>query len=67
MRRPPPVLPSSRLGRHAQFVAANDDPEEVRLFRAGLPGAISRLQAEVESGLTLQGATAIEDKLQVRL
>ena len=32
----------------------------------GQPNLISDIQAELEGGLVLQGATAIEDKLQAR-
>ena len=49
---------------HALYRAANEDPEEVRKLKAGEPNAIQRLQAELECEYTLQGATAIEDKLQ---
>ena len=49
---------------HVPFRAANESPEEVRKLKAGEPNEISRLQALVECELTLQGATAIEDKLQ---
>ena len=34
------------------------------LFKAGKPNLITALQEEAEQGLQLQGATAIEDKLQ---
>ena len=42
----------------------SQDPEEVRKNKAGEPGIISMLQAELECEMELQGATAIEDKLQ---
>ena len=49
---------------HEAYRAANEDPEEVRKLKAGEPNEIGRLQSEIECELTLQGATAIEDKLQ---
>ena len=49
---------------NAKYVAAINDPEQVRRAKAKEPNEIARLQAIVENGLTLQGATAIEDKLQ---
>ena len=33
-------------------------------MKKGLPNKITEMQAELESSLTLQGSTAIEDKLQ---
>ena len=48
-----------------RYKAAMGDPEEVRKLKAGEPNEILRLQAELECELELQGATAIEDKLQV--
>ena len=51
---------------HARYVQATESPEETRRLKAGLPNKITDLQMELESGLLLQGATAIEDKLQVR-
>ena len=36
----------------------------MRKLKAGEPNEISRLQSEVECELELQGASAIEDKLQ---
>ena len=47
-----------------RYSAACEDPEQVAKMRAGRPNSISAVQAELESSLTLQGATAIEDKLQ---
>ena len=40
------------------------DPENVRKAKLKEPNASANCRREVESGLTLQGATAIEDKLQ---
>ena len=48
----------------AEYEIAISDPENVRKAKLKEPNRISELQAEVESRLTLQGATAIEDKLQ---
>ena len=47
-----------------KYHQAKNSPEEVAKIKAGLPNAIDSLQDEVECDLTLQGATAIEDKLQ---
>ncbi len=49
---------------HARYRAANEDPEQVRKLKLGQPNAISELQASLEREYELQGATAIEDKLQ---
>ena len=49
---------------HVQYQAANQDPEQVRKLKLGQPNAISDLQASLEKEYTLQGATALEDKLQ---
>ena len=49
---------------HARYRAASESPQEVARFKAGEPNQISALQEEAERGLQLQGATAIEDKLQ---
>ena len=48
----------------AEYEIAISDPENVRKAKLREPNRISELQGEVENGLTLQGATAIEDKLQ---
>jgi magnesium-transporting ATPase (P-type) len=47
-----------------KYDVAIADPENVRKLKLHEDNEISTLQAQVESGLTLQGATAIEDKLQ---
>ena len=47
-----------------RYDKAREDPEELRRYRAGDACRITELQAELETQLTLQGATAIEDKLQ---
>ena len=49
---------------HVRYRAASESPAEVAKFKAGKPNAISELQEEAERGLQLQGASAIEDKLQ---
>ena len=49
---------------HARYRAASESPQEVAKFKAGEPNQITELQEEAERGLQLQGATAIEDKLQ---
>ena len=49
---------------HARYRAASESPQEVARFKAGEPNQITALQEEAERGLQLQGATAIEDKLQ---
>ena len=49
---------------HASYRAASESPQEVARFKAGEPNQITALQEEAERGLQLQGATAIEDKLQ---
>jgi len=49
---------------HANYRAASESPQEVARFKAGEPNQITALQEEAERGLQLQGATAIEDKLQ---
>ena len=43
---------------------ATNDPQEVARLKTGEPNEIQRLQQQAEKGLTLQGATALEDKLQ---
>lgn len=48
-----------------RFVEAKNDPEQRSLRKAGKPNSIDALMDEAETGLTLQGATAVEDKLQV--
>ena len=48
----------------AQYEAATSSPTELTKMREGKPNEIQRLQMELECDLTLQGATAIEDKLQ---
>ena len=48
----------------ARYDAACAEPDNVRKAKLGEKNDISDLQAVAESGLTLQGATAIEDKLQ---
>ena len=52
------------MGCPAKDAAAASDPLEVQRLKLGEPNAIDALQAEIECDLTLQGATAIEDKLQ---
>ena len=47
-----------------KYEAAREDPAEVQKMKRGAPNEISRLAVEAESNLVLQGATAIEDKLQ---
>ena len=49
---------------HRRYVAASSSVLEITRHRAGEPNKITELQAEAEGRLTLQGATAIEDKLQ---
>ena len=49
---------------HKRYRAAAETPAEVAKFKAGEPNLISQLQDEAEGSLCLQGATAIEDKLQ---
>ena len=51
---------------NTRYKAAMGDPEQVRKLKAGEPNEILTLQAELECNLELQGATAIEDKLQAR-
>ena len=46
------------------YEAAICDPENIRKAKLGEDNPITSLQSQAESGLTLQGATAIEDKLQ---
>lgn len=48
-----------------RFVEAKNDPEQRALRKAGRPNAIDALMDEAEMDLTLQGATAVEDKLQL--
>ncbi|KAL1521781.1 hypothetical protein AB1Y20_021434 [Prymnesium parvum] len=47
-----------------KYDAATSSPRQVQLMKAGKSNKISALQEELESMLELQGATAIEDKLQ---
>ena len=46
------------------YEAATSDPEELTKLKKGQPNRITALQAELEKDLTLQGSTALEDKLQ---
>ena len=48
----------------ARYKGATSDPQQVHLLKQGEPNEIMELQRELECELTLQGATAIEDKLQ---
>ena len=43
---------------------ASNSAEEIRKQKLGEPNAITDLQRELECEMELQGATAIEDKLQ---
>ena len=47
-----------------RYHRATSNPNEVGKLKAGQPNAIEALQVEVEGRMELQGATAIEDKLQ---
>ena len=49
---------------HKQYREAAETPSEVAKFKAGEPNRITDLQEEAEAMQQLQGATAIEDKLQ---
>mmetsp|Transcript_11735 Transcript_11735/g.26427 ORF Transcript_11735/g.26427 Transcript_11735/m.26427 type:complete len:1004 (+) Transcript_11735:1-3012(+) len=49
---------------NVRWTAANESAEEVRKLKLGEPNLISELTLELERELVLQGATAIEDKLQ---
>lgn len=49
---------------HKRYIQATESPEQTRLMKEGKPNQITALQVELESSLQLQGATAIEDKLQ---
>ena len=46
------------------YEAASADPEQKELRKQKKPNALDRLEFEMENGLVLQGATAIEDSLQ---
>ena len=46
------------------YEAASEDPVQKELRRQKKPNQIDQLQFNVENGLILQGATAIEDSLQ---
>ena len=48
----------------ARFAAAGTDLEQVRRRKDKLPNRIDELMEHLENGLSLQGATANEDKLQ---
>ena len=48
----------------AAYEAASADPEQKELRKQKKPNALDRLEFEMENGLVLQGATAIEDSLQ---
>lgn len=52
---------------HRKYLVASQSPDEVAKFKTGRANQISALQAELESEFMLQGATAIEDQLQVKL
>lgn len=49
-----------------KYEAVCAKPDEIAKMKKGLPNEITATQAALESNLTLQGSTAIEDKLQVR-
>ena len=49
---------------NAQYEEATSDPAQLLALRRGEPNKISALQVELEASLVMQGATAIEDKLQ---
>ena len=46
------------------YAAAKASPQEQLKVKQGLPSRITELQTQMETGLTLLGATGIEDKLQ---
>lgn len=48
----------------AAYDTASADPEQKELRKQKKPNALDRLEFEMENGLVLQGATAIEDSLQ---
>ena len=48
----------------AAYETASADPEQKELRKQKKPNALDRLEFEMENGLVLQGATAIEDSLQ---
>ena len=48
----------------AAYDTASADPEQKELRKQKKPNALDRLEFEMENGLMLQGATAIEDSLQ---
>jgi magnesium-transporting ATPase (P-type) len=59
------LVPEAEVdGWVARLKAAHEDPRERTALKAGLDNAIDRLQQEVEIGLLLQGASAVEDQLQ---
>ena len=62
--RPPSRMISHDLPRSLRYDVATSSARELARLRQGKPNEISRLQMELECDLTLQGATAIEDKLQ---
>ena len=49
---------------YLKYDKAERDPAQLMKHRRGEPNDIEKLQVELEAELTLQGATAIEDKLQ---
>lgn len=48
----------------SEYMVVIESPSEALKRKVGEPNAIDDLQAQLEANLTLQGATAIEDKLQ---
>ena len=62
-RRQPSVA-SMHRGCRFRYESASGSAEEVRRWKKGEGGLIAELQAEVEVGLRLLGATAVEDRLQ---
>ncbi len=49
---------------NVQYMSAQNDVAERKLKNAGKPNLIDKLAADIETGLSLLGVTAIEDRLQ---
>lgn len=59
-----PLLPEQFSAWIEAYEQASEDPEQKELRRLKKSNKIDKLEFELESGLVLQGATAIEDSLQ---
>ena len=59
-----PLLPDQFSAWLEAYEKVSEDPQQKELRRNGKRNKIDRMEEELETGLILQGATAIEDSLQ---